>query len=118
LQQQHVELLSTCDLLRHLPAEGIRELLAYVHLRQVDAGETLFCAGDPGDALYIVARGRVEVLQAPQPTISGERVIAKLGEGSAFGEMALLSGAPRTATVRAVTDVELLQSRRTTLIGW
>ncbi|HTR57542.1 MAG TPA: cyclic nucleotide-binding domain-containing protein [Casimicrobiaceae bacterium] len=108
-QQEHVQLLGKCDLLRHLPAEGIQDLLTYVRPRQLGAGEILFRAGDPGDALYIVARGRVAVLQAPQGATSGEREIAQLGEGKAFGEMALLSGAPRSATVRAVTDAELLQ---------
>lgn len=107
--QRHVKLLSNCDLLRHLPAGGIQELLGHVHLRHVGAGEILFRAGDPGDALYIVANGRVEVLQAPQADTSGERPIAELEEGKAFGEMALLSGAPRTATVRAETDVELVK---------
>ena len=108
-QQQHVGLLSKCELLRHLPAEGIQEILGHVHLRHVHAGEILFRAGDPGDALYIVARGRVEVLRSPQGATSSERAIAVLGEGKTFGEMALLSGEPRTATVRAVTDADLLQ---------
>jgi CRP-like cAMP-binding protein len=108
-QQRHVQLLSKCELLRHLPAEGIDDLLAYVHPRHICAGEILFHAGDPGDALFIVARGRVEVLQAAQDGTIAERLIAELGEGKAFGEMALLSGAPRTATVRAVADTELLQ---------
>jgi zinc transporter ZupT len=108
-QQENIELLAKCDLLRHLPPEEIQELLTYVRARHVNAGGILFRAGDPGDALYIVARGRVEVLQAPQGVTSGERAIAELGEGKAFGEMALLSGAPRTASVRAVTDADLLQ---------
>ena len=108
-QQEHIRLLSKCDLLRHLPAEGIRDLLAYVHALHLNAGEVLFRAGDRGDALYIVVHGRVEVLQAPQGPALPERAIAELGEGKAFGEMALLSGSPRTATVRAVTDADLLR---------
>ena len=108
-QQEHIELLSKCELLRHLPAEGIQDLLTFVRARHVDAGETLFRAGDAGDALYIVARGRVEVLRGTEGGASAERAIAVLGEGKAFGEMALLSGAPRTATVRALVDTDLLQ---------
>jgi CRP-like cAMP-binding protein len=108
-KQEHVALLSKCELLRHLPPEAIEGLLAHVSERHVDAGETLFRAGDPGDALYIVERGVVEVLQARQDMPTSEQTIAELGEGKAFGEMALLSGAPRTATIRAKTDTELLQ---------
>jgi CRP-like cAMP-binding protein len=108
-QREHIELLSRCELLRHLPAEEIEDLLAHVSVRRIDAGETLFRAGEPGDALYIVARGRVAVLRAPQAGESIEQSIAELGEGKAFGEMALLSGTSRTATVRAITDAELLQ---------
>jgi zinc transporter ZupT len=108
-QQAHIKLLSKCDLLRHLPPEGIQDLLGYVHAIHVDAGGVLFHAGDPGDALYIVARGRVEVLQAPQGPAMPECAFAELGEGKAFGEMALLTGSARTATVRAVTDVDLLR---------
>jgi CRP-like cAMP-binding protein len=97
-------LLSKCDLLRHLPAERIEPLLDRIQEREVSAGEIVFHTGDPGDALYIVAHGAVDVLLAdsdPHPR-------AELGEGQAFGEMALLSGGGRTATIRAKTDTRLL----------
>jgi len=96
-------LLSQCSLLRHLPAERIEPLLDRVQEREVPAGETVFCAGDAGDALYIVARGSVEVLNDK----TGQ-MLAELGSGQAFGEMALLSGGTRTATVRAKIDCHLL----------
>ena len=64
----------------------------------------------PGDALYIVARGKVEVLTNGLPGAEGSGgAIAVLGEGHAFGEMSLLSGGPRTATIRAVEDTDLLE---------
>jgi CRP-like cAMP-binding protein len=109
-RQEDIELLSKVDLLRHLPPQAIESLLTNVRERHVRAGETVFQAGDPGDALYIVASGRVAVLQ---PTEQEERPIAELGEGKAFGEMALLSGAPRTATIRALEETELLQIEKT-----
>jgi CRP-like cAMP-binding protein len=101
-----IELLSKCDLLRHLPPEGVEALLQYVRKRHLQAGEILFHAGDPGDALYIVAKGRVEVLADSSPNA---RSIARLGEGHAFGEMALISGGARTATIRAVGGTELVE---------
>ena len=103
-----IELLSKCDLLRHLPPEGIEGILPYLCKRHIDAGEILFRAGDPGDALYIVAKGQVEVL-APTKDQAEARSIARLGEGAALGEMALISGHARTATVRAVEGTELIQ---------
>ncbi|HXZ67535.1 MAG TPA: cyclic nucleotide-binding domain-containing protein, partial [Alphaproteobacteria bacterium] len=75
-----IELLSKCDLLRHLPPEGGEALLQYVRKRHLQAGEILFHAGDPGDALYIVAKGQVEVLADSSPNA---RSIACLGEGHA-----------------------------------
>lgn len=108
-RQEHIRLLSRCDLLRHLPPGGIRDLLGRVRERRLRPGEIVFRAGDPGDALYIVSRGRVQVLGPTAGDAADEPAIAELDEGQAFGEMALLTGAPRTATVRALTDVELLQ---------
>ena len=97
-------LLARCDLLRHLPPEEMAPLLDRVRTRSVKAGEIVFHAGDPGDALYLVADGSVQVI-APG---TSPRILAELGSGQAFGEMALLSGGSRTATVRAKTDSELL----------
>jgi len=101
-----IALLSKCDLLRHLPPEGVEAILPYIRKRHLKAGETLFHAGDPGDALYIVAAGQAEVLADSKPNA---RSIAQLGEGHAFGEMALISGGTRTATVRALGPVDLLE---------
>jgi zinc transporter ZupT len=105
---ERIKLLAKCDLLRHLPPEEIGKLLPSIRNRQLNAGEILFRAGDPGDALYIIAHGKVEVLTDPSPGALTS-AIAEMGEGDAFGEMALLSGGPRTATIRAMDDTELLE---------
>ena len=106
---ERIKLLATCDLMRHLPAEQIEQILPCIHDRQLEAGEVLFRAGDGGDALYIVARGKVEVLTGGLRAEASGGAIAVLGEGHAFGEMSLLSGGPRTATIRAVEDTDLLE---------
>jgi len=106
-----IRLLAKCDLLRHLPPEHIEMLLPCVQRRSLPAGEILFRAGDHGDALYIVARGMVVVSEAAGADERDGRALAELGEGQAFGEMALLVGGRRTATVRARTDTELLAIR-------
>jgi CRP-like cAMP-binding protein len=107
---ERIKLLAKCDQMRHLPAEQIEQILPCIRDRQLNTGEILFKAGDPGDALYIVARGKVEVLTSGLPGAEGAGgAIAVLGEGHAFGEMSLLSGGPRTATIRAVEDTDLLK---------
>ena len=101
-----VKLLSKCDLLRHMPPQEIEDLLPAVKQRRGAAGEVLFRAGDPGDALFVVAKGRVQIKAE-----SGSN-IAELGDGETFGEMALLSGGARTATAVPASNVELLQIDR------
>jgi predicted acylesterase/phospholipase RssA/CRP-like cAMP-binding protein len=60
-------------------------------------GETLFHRGDPGDAAYVVISGRLRILD-------GARAVNEVGAGETLGEMALLSGEPRSASVLAVRD--------------
>lgn len=69
------------------------------------AGALVFSEGDPGDALFVVAAGRVEVSII---ALDGRKsVLDHLGPGESFGEIALLDRAPRSATVIAATDVAL-----------
>ena len=106
--RERIKLLAKSDLMRHLPAEQIEQILPRICELQLKAGDILFRAGDTGDALYIVARGKVEVLT--EPATEGKIAtgpIAVLGEGHAFGEMSLLSGGPRTATIRAAENSDL-----------
>ncbi|MCH7569454.1 MAG: FAD-dependent oxidoreductase [Deltaproteobacteria bacterium] len=72
-----------------------------------EAGETIFRQGDRGDRLYIVVDGDVEVVKA-EPGEQGETVLARLGPGECFGEMALVSDNLRMATVRSCTSVNVL----------
>src|ERR1700735_1783238 len=108
--RERIKLLAKSDLMRHLPAEQIEQILPRICELQLKAGDILFRAGDVGDALYIVAHGKVEVLT--EPATEGKIAtgpIAVLGEGHAFGEMSLLSGDPRTATIRAAENSDLLR---------
>ncbi len=109
--KETIDLLSRCDLLRHLPAEEVENILPCIRDRHLAPDAVVFRAGDPGDALFIVARGHVEVL-ADVGDGRAEHRLAMLAPGQAFGEMALLSGSPRTATVRSTGDVDLLEIGR------
>jgi NTE family protein len=85
------------------------ELAASAQPVNVRAGDWLFRQGDPGDSLYVVLRGRLEVVvESP----SEVKVIRILGRGDSVGELALLTESPRSASVRARRDSELLHVTR------
>ena len=77
--------------------------LAWVTLRR---GEELFHQGALGDAVYIVVSGRLRVLIEER---DWRRLVEEVGRGELVGEMAIISGQPRAATVEAVRDSELLR---------
>jgi len=64
------------------------------------AGDVIFAEGDKGDAMFVVRTGEVTIER-------GGRVMETLSGGGVFGEMALIDGSPRSATVRAKTDCEV-----------
>ena len=75
-----------------------------------EAGETIFEQGDQGDVVYMIVEGQVEAIREEE---NGEqRLLATMGPGEYFGEMALISEAPRTATVRAKSAVEAVSMGR------
>jgi predicted acylesterase/phospholipase RssA/CRP-like cAMP-binding protein len=73
------------------------------------AGDWVIREGDEADDLFVVLRGRLRVVATSD---EGERTLRVLGPGAAIGELALLTGAPRSASVQAVRDTTLLQLRR------
>jgi predicted acylesterase/phospholipase RssA/CRP-like cAMP-binding protein len=76
--------------------------------RQLASGQVLFKQGEVADGAYIVALGRLRVSVADPGAPDGERIIDEVGPGQWIGEMALLTGRERSATVYAVRDSELL----------
>jgi CRP-like cAMP-binding protein len=98
------------DFLRDLRDEELRLLLPGVTLLKFGAGETVVREGDTGDSLYIIRSGEVEV--AARANAAHEVLLRKLRGPAFFGEMALMTGEPRTATIRARTDAELLELSR------
>src|SRR3954447_14094405 len=100
-------LLAQVPLLRALPAETRLSLASSLEHRVCIKGEKIFQRGDPGDRLYLVVEGEVEI------TLPAERdgnpiVLKRLTAGDHFGELALLDGGARTASASAATAVRLL----------
>ena len=98
------------DWLRGLSDEELRLLVPTVSVRQFGAGEMLVRAGEAGESMFIVRSGRAEVFGH---TADGQvRHIAEIGRGVVTGEMALMTGEPRNASVRAITDLEVIEMDR------
>lgn len=108
--ERELALLRGIDLFAPLPAPTLESLARALSPVRVKAGEVLFRQGAVGDRYYIVADGEVEI-------VADDRVVAVTGAGGYFGEIALLRDIPRTATVRAKTDVELLALDRDDFIA-
>jgi CRP-like cAMP-binding protein len=99
----HVDtLLGQIPLFEPLTADEIRALAQNLRLVQCHAGDRIIEQGQPGSSLFVVASGTLEVLARQQG--GHDLLINRLWTGSVFGEFALLMGAERTATVRALTD--------------
>jgi CRP/FNR family transcriptional regulator, cyclic AMP receptor protein len=101
------EALEGCVLFQHVDVQGLDACLACLRLRRFKRDETVFHQGDPGDALYIVASGRVKVV-LPSPDASEGAILATLARGQFFGELAMLDGQPHSADVVAIEPTETL----------
>ena len=96
--------LRACRLFRDLDDGSIELVTAALRPRRFRRGETVFHAGDPGDALFIVAGGRVKIVLPPDDG-SEPAILTTIGPGGFFGELALLDGAPRSASAVALDAV-------------
>jgi CRP/FNR family cyclic AMP-dependent transcriptional regulator len=102
----HADDLAGVPLFSLLDEEARRTLAERVELVRIPAGETIFSYGDPGDAMYLVRSGAVE-LSFKNDT--GDSLLLEVSRaGSFFGEISLLDQGPRTATARVVEDLEAL----------
>jgi MFS family permease len=105
-----IGVLNRIGIFRPLPMPAIDCLAAHVSHARVEPGQEVFHQGDHGDRFYVIGDGEAEV-------IGDGRAIRAMGPGDAFGEIALLHDTVRTATVRALTPLELYTLERRHFVG-
>jgi len=109
-----VEALARCPLFEHADERILNSLASRLRRRRFRRNEVIFHQGDPGDSLHVVAAGAVKIVL---PSTEGdEAIIATLRPGDFFGELALLDGAPRSATATALEPSETLVLPRTVFL--
>ncbi len=102
-------LLARMDLLTAMNKGELEQLAACAQQRDYVKGSVIFNRGDVGTTLYLLVEG---IAEATVGDVDDGPAIAQIEPGQAFGEMSLLTGEPRVASVRAVTDVHALELSR------
>ena len=103
---ERIAMLQQMAVLGGLSADSLEILLAASHRVSCAEGAEFFHEGEPGDTMYILESGAVEVLKnSPR----GQRRLGRLVAGDCFGEMALMDMSPRSATIRALQPCEAIE---------
>jgi CRP-like cAMP-binding protein len=100
------DVLGKVPLFSDVPARHVRKIAGLGSVARYDANTPIVTAGDPGEAFYVILSGRAKVQRGRG------RAVAQLGPGSYFGEMALIDGARRSATIVAETETTCLMLTR------
>jgi CRP-like cAMP-binding protein len=108
------EILAESELFETLSEDDLDQLVSIASRKKVGAGETVFLRGQPARALYAVVSGQVKVVATA--TDGREMVLRLIDPGACFGEIALLDGGTRTATVTANGACELIVVDRRDLL--
>ena len=103
------EVLAMVPMLHGLPKRHLRKLAGLCDVGEYMADASIVKQGEPGDAFYVVLSGQAKV------TV-GKRFVARLLPGDHFGEIAVLDGGTRSATVKSETSMTLLILRRADLL--
>jgi signal transduction histidine kinase len=109
-----IQALRNAPLFTQLSDEDLARLAATVQRQKLPAGAFLLREGEPGDAMYVVVSGELEVTKRAGST---ELPLARVGPGAIQGEIAAIEGRPRAASVKALTEVEVLRVPREGLLA-
>jgi CRP-like cAMP-binding protein len=100
--------IQTVSPFKDLPAESVGSIAAHLEQIRIPGGKIIFEAGAPGDSFYIIRSGTVQVYI--KESDSKEKIIlSQLTAGDYFGEMALLTGEPRSASIETLSEVTLIK---------
>jgi CRP-like cAMP-binding protein len=110
LVRQRADVFGALDLFEALSRETVDRLASATTTEVLPPGQAVFRQGDPGDGYYIVSSGRVQVIH--ESSNGNRTTLAQLGDGEGFGEMALLTGEPRVATVETLERTGLIHISR------
>ena len=102
------DILKDAPLFQGIPLDGLSALAQQGRTRRFVAGQVLIRQGEPSDVMYVIAQGRVRV-ERSHPALTEPVALNELGAGETVGEMGLLDGGPRSATVVALEDTEALE---------
>jgi CRP/FNR family cyclic AMP-dependent transcriptional regulator len=111
-----VEFLGGASMFSSLAGDDVRELASLCREVSREDQSLVFRRGDPPDAMYLIREGKVEISTWTED--NEELVLAVLGDGDFFGELALFDGAPRTATAKAIGSVDLIEIRKDDLFAF
>ena len=104
--EETLRFFSNARFLRMLDSDGRRKLLSSAEPKSYADGESVFEEGEPGDALYIIVSGIATVVA---DDMGNEKAVAELTDGAFFGEMAVITSQPRSASVRARGELSALR---------
>ena len=99
--------LTSIPLFKDLTSSELEKIAPQLMPKQFPAGETIIYRGDPGHSMYILVEGSVAVTLTNDEGV--EYTVAELGQGEIFGEMALLTGEPRSANVKSLTGITVVE---------
>ena len=109
-----LDALRATPLFAQLPEADLRRLADKAEALTLAPGELLIREGDPGDAMYVVVTGELDVTKL---TGGNEIELARVGPGTIQGEMSAIEGRPRSASVRAITEADVLRVSRDALLA-
>jgi CRP/FNR family transcriptional regulator, cyclic AMP receptor protein len=109
LLDEMAEIVSTSHLFKSLDEEGRDRVLSSGYVCSFSAGETILRQGDHGSTMFLILHGKVRV----ETDVVGETIaLAELGRDACIGEVSVLTGCERTATVTALSDVDTVAFER------
>src|SRR4030042_5315297 len=107
-RDEKIGIIQKIDIFKNLSYEDFSQIAEVAKELSFKKGEIIFEENSSADGFYIICKGKVEILKEGEDTDQHE-VLAVKTEGDVFGEMAIIDDLPRSATIKAKTDIELLK---------